>query len=193
MLLPSYVLTKRFGLKEQRGEKFYGTLSNGIPFCVKPYKSKRFFKNGFPSASRLHRMRYFTQAKLKVAVEIEKIENYLSKEEVLFITQNNNVEQKEGSLILYEEVQNADVKKEEMLEENIGIMLKRLAIIFGVYDQNIISKKDNKYNVKAMCFNMLNRCFDKSTFIFQVILSIYTLYLFGTMLYTFVLDFMRLL
>ena len=34
------VLTKKLGLKEGKKEKFYGTLNNGIPFHVRPFKIK---------------------------------------------------------------------------------------------------------------------------------------------------------
>lgn len=45
--LPSYVLTKKFGLREKFGEKFYGTLSNGMSFCVTPSEGRRIFKDMF--------------------------------------------------------------------------------------------------------------------------------------------------
>lgn len=191
LLLPSYVLTKRIGLKEEKKEKFYGTLNNGIAFHVKPYRNKRFFKNNFPSPLSLHRMKYFTQTNLKLALEIENIENYLSVEEIHFITQNSNVEYSGKSLILYEEIQNANVAKEEMLENTINTMLKKLAYILGIYNEDIIIKKDYKYNIKIV--NLINRCFDKVTFILIFIPSIYILYLYGTIIYTFVIDIIRCL
>lgn len=191
ILLPSYVLTKKIGLKEKRREKFYGTLSNGISFCVSPYKSKRFFKDEFPSPFRIDRMIHYGRTNLKLSVEVERIGNYLSTEKLLSITQDGNVEQVGDNIIIYEEVQNANVKKQEMLEDTMDIMLKKLANIFGIYSENIILENEHKYNVKSMCFNLINRCFDKVTFLFNFIPSIYTLYFYGIMLYTFVIDVMK--
>lgn len=171
--LPSYVLTKKFGLREKIGEKFYGTLSNGMSFYVTPSEGRRIFKNMFffdGPRRRLWKRSTSTYYELKFSIKLERGEEYSSK------------------LVIPEDI--ADIA----LENEMNSILKTITNAYGIEDENIIVNCHYRYNIIAIIFNILTfrRCVD-FLHVFFPIFFIEFIASYGFMIYCFIVDFIRYL
>lgn len=167
--LPSYVLTKKIGLREKIGEKFYGTFSNGISFCVTPYNGRRFLKDEFffNGYSRKQTVWY----KLNFKIKLENGEEYYCRD-----------------LIIQREIANVT------LEGEVNTCLKTIAKAYGIEDEIFLSNCNYKYNFFAIIFNILTfrRCISFLYLFFPYFFTISIGY-YASMIYEFIVDFIRYL
>ena len=167
IFLPSFILTKVYGLREEKGEKFHGILADGTHFCIKPYKFYKFYTD-------LYHYNHITTYKLRFSIELQDFKDYsnlyhcANKKNIDVHINNNNV-------VLSSKTYNFGTNKYEHLENTIKTYLNVLSETLNIPDDVLIIEetKTYKYNKKAFFFNFFLRIFG----IRNIIMVLYIIYL----------------
>ena len=174
LLRPSYILTKKFGLREKFGEKFYGTLSNGMTFCVMPCNGRRIFKDQifFNSYGYRRLMHQKTPAYYDVDFKI-KLDNGVE-----YCVSRSVTEDMAGMV----------------LEEGIINSLNEIARTYGIECENILVERNHRYNIISIIFNILTfrRCV-AFLYVFFPIFFILAIEFYEKIVFKFIEDFIKYL
>lgn len=172
---PSYILTKIFGLREEKDEKFYGRFSNHVPFCIAPYKYKTFFHtekiNIIYHSRHRHRGKDPTLESHNMSLSF-KLEELTNNDVIKLEKELKSISfQYDGEEICFQIEDKNGASMEDMLRE----LFKCAAFVFNISEDEILSKeeKNKKYHVKAMLYNFTHRLKDKLWVVGYVILIIY--------------------